>query len=187
MAPILRRSPSSGPLANDQPSFVDLLSRAILPFRNLKTELAVRDAQMISIPSTYTHIIDSPGVVVGIVLGTVCGFILVIWVLALIFSPRGPFPSGDTGTVISSSETSWTFSSYTKSRSRRRRQPEVVEVQESPTASRVSDGRAFAEVYDEEYDSPPHSPRRSHRRSSGYKGVNPREYGGGGRSARRAR
>ena len=174
-----------GNFARNVPNVLDFFFRAISPSDTLNTEHSRRDAAMISIPSTYTHIVDSPGIVVAIVFAVVCGFVLVIWVLALVFSRRGPFPSGDTGTVISS-ETS--LSTYARNRYRRRRQREMSETHTSQSASRVSDGQAFAEVYDEEeYDSPPQSPRRAHRRGGGYRSVDPREYAGGGRSIRHVR
>lgn len=137
--------------------------------------LGRRDSKMIAIPNTYTDITDSPGIVAAIVLGTVCGFVLLIWVVALIFNRRGMFPQGDTGTVVSSSETSASFA-FSKSQ---RRRPEVAEVHgggRRASRERVREEDEFAEVYDEdEYESPPPPSRR---RGSGYRAVNPRRYGG---------
>lgn len=64
----------------------------------------------------------------------------------------------------------------------------MSETHTGQSASRVSDGQAFAEVYDEEeYDSPPQSPRRAHRRGGGYRRVDPREYAGGRHAIRHVR
>ena len=179
MAPLPRNLISTEKLAEHITHAGDILSRAVAGFSGPTTssrsspQLASRDTQMISIPNTYTDITDSPGIVVAIVFATVCGFVLVIWVIALIFNRRGMFPAGDTGTVVSSTETSVSF--FSGSRRKHGRRPEVVEVHGRRSSGRVRDSEEFAEAYDEdEYESRP----PSRRRSSGYRSVNTRRHGG---------
>ncbi|ODH49506.1 hypothetical protein GX48_04448 [Paracoccidioides brasiliensis] len=127
-----------------------------------------RREQMISIPSTYSSFTSSPGVVVGIVIGTVGGFVLFIWVLFLIFGGRTTAVVDDTTTVTADSRAQHSQS--------RRRRPEVVDVMSGSTSSSSDD---VIEVF-EEVSSGSHSPRRTKSKPSGsYRTTNPNEYGGG--------
>ncbi|KKZ64294.1 hypothetical protein EMCG_09726 [[Emmonsia] crescens] len=136
-----------------------------------------RRDRMISIPSTYSSFTSSPGTVVGIVVGTVGGFVLLIWILFLIFGGRATVVD-DMTTVTDDSR-----SLPHRSQSHRRR-PEVIEVMSESTSSRSED---VVEVF-EELSTPSQSERRSYsKRTGSYRTVDPREYGGGRAPGRRVR
>ncbi|KLJ05443.1 hypothetical protein EMPG_11069 [Blastomyces silverae] len=137
-----------------------------------------RRDRMISIPSTYSSFTSSPGTVVGIVVGTVGGFVLVIWILFLIFGGRAT-ATDDTTTVTDDSRPPRRSPSH-------RRRPEVIETFSS-SASSPSSGEDVVEVF-EELSTPSQSERRSYsKRTGSYRAVDPRQYGGGRGSGRRVR
>ncbi|PGH07139.1 hypothetical protein GX51_01926 [Blastomyces parvus] len=137
-----------------------------------------RRDRMISIPSTYSSFTSSPGTVVGIVVGTVGGFVLVIWILFLIFGGRV--------TVIDDATTVTDDSRPPRRSQSHRRRPEVIEVF-SESASSPSSGEDVVEVF-EELSTPSQSERRSYsKRTGSYRTVDPRRYGGGASSGRRGR
>lgn len=141
---------------------------------------------MISIPATYNGPTPSPGIVVAIVFGTVIAFVLVLCLISYIIGGRATHLESDYSDDFESRRSR--SRSHHRSRSRRRRRPEVVEVEYSRTgSSRSMSDDDVVEVF-EELDSPPESPGRAYdRRSGGYRTVDPREYGGGGRSRRSVR
>lgn len=146
--------------------------------------------QMVSIPNTYGELDTSPepGVVAGIVLGTVGGVILILYLLYLIFG-RKPARVVDDGRSRSRSRSPYIerseMSEVTRSRSRTplprsRSRRDTVVVEESYTASSAGDEDDVVEVFEEHSPSPP-------RRGGGYRTVDPYEYGGGGRPMRNVR
>lgn len=69
---------------------LDLPSKVILGPRQQETTLLPVNG-VVAIPATYTDLNGPPaGQVVGIVLGSVFGFILLIWLLYSIFGPKEP-------------------------------------------------------------------------------------------------
>ncbi|PGH09912.1 hypothetical protein AJ80_07624 [Polytolypa hystricis UAMH7299] len=138
----------------------------------LRSPLHRRKVEMVSIPSTYTGMNSSPGAVVGIVLGTVAAFILVVYLLFIFFGPR------EDPLLVEQSESSV---SSLSSRHHRRRRPDVIEVHEESTLSPSED---IVEVFEEDSVS---SPRRTYSKRGSYRTVDPSEYGGGRRSIRHVR
>jgi hypothetical protein len=132
-----------------------------------------RETQMVAIPATYSGLNSSPGVVVGIVLGTVGGFIIVVWLLYMIFSSGGDNTTSSGSTIISEVV-----------RRQVRRRPEVVEVRVARSTSRSRHQRSLSSEEDDSEVSPQHRTRRPSRT---YRTVDPREYGGGDRPARHVR
>ncbi|EEP82307.1 predicted protein [Uncinocarpus reesii 1704] len=132
---------------------------------------------MLSIPNTYTGPHTSAGIVIGAVLAAAGGFILLF--LILFFTVNRRAISASESVVVSES----TRSRRSRAQSRPRRTPEVVDVRSSVTDSMMEED--YVEVFEEE-DSIDEPPRRN-RRSSGYRTVNPREYGGGHRPMREVR
>src|SRR5437762_7465005 len=45
-----------------------------------------RETQMVAIPATYSGLNASPGTIVGIVLGSVAGFVVLVWLLHMAFT-----------------------------------------------------------------------------------------------------
>jgi hypothetical protein len=64
--------------------------------------LARRQIAVLAIPTTYTGLNTGPqpGTVVGIVLGSVAGFLLLIWVLYTCFGVDIPFPGWGNRVVV---------------------------------------------------------------------------------------
>lgn len=88
--------------------------------------LAKRQAAVLAIPTTYTGL-DSgppPGSVVGIVLGSVAGFLLLLWVLHTCFGAANPF--GGSRTIIEG-EVVRQRSTVSRSRSRSRHETIILE------------------------------------------------------------
>lgn len=158
----------------------------------------------ISIPSTYGRLNDSPpaGTVVGIVLGSVAGFVLLMYVLFLAVNPGGVARGAPTATASSVSMSMEEESMRSRRRgSRRRSEVEVLEERESfrdsyrrrPTSrhdrivveeSLATSNDDVVEVIEEESsaatsDMSPRPPRRSRR---GVRHVDPLAYGGEGDS-----
>ncbi|PGH09196.1 hypothetical protein AJ79_05725 [Helicocarpus griseus UAMH5409] len=164
------------------PSLSSLTSSFLTTSKSLSPALSPsasrqRREQMISIPSTYTSFTSSPGAVVGIVIGTVGGFVLLIWILFLIFGGRTAVVD-DATTVTEDTRPPY------RSQSSHRRRPEVIEVMSGTTSTSQSED--VVEVYEEMSDH--HSPRRTYsKRSGSYRTVDPHEYGGGRGMGRRVR
>ena len=181
----------------------NLLSRASGPSSS-SIRLPKRQNQILAIPTTYAGLNDgpAPGEVAGIVIGAVGGFLLILWLLYTCFS-MGNF-GGIGGTEVveeeiirrrsrsprrsrSHSETI----EITKSRSPVRRERIVVE--ETRRVSRPPDPEPaetvddIVEVIEEHSLSPPPPSRRTSKRTSGYRNVDPAEFGGGGRPMRKVR
>ncbi|CAF9905334.1 MAG: hypothetical protein GOMPHAMPRED_003119 [Gomphillus americanus] len=165
------------------PSLVHHFTSAVLNIRQ----------QIVAIPATYTPPANnpSPGTVVGIVLGVVLGIAFILWVLYTVFNANNP--SGATEVEIIKRPRK----SRTEARSDRTRS-EVIEV--SRTRARSEPRRQREVIVEEEVrraPAPPeedvvvvieeHSPVRRQRRSSGYRNVDPNEFGGGRRDRRGVR
>lgn len=159
----------------------------------------------VSIPASYGGLTTGPppGTVVGIVLGSVGGVVIILYLTFLALNPGG-IARGSGGS--SSIDEEVVVRSRRGGSSRRSDMIEVVEehgsrprsyrrppshdriiVEESATGTATSDGRDFVEVYEEESSgissaSPP--PRRGGR---GYRSVDPLAYGGGSSQGSRHR
>jgi hypothetical protein len=172
--------------------------------------LAKRDIvprQMVAIPATYTNQNGTPpGQVVGITLGSVAGFILLIWLIYTLAGPKNAAVVDD-ATIISDQTESVVQRRKSRASSRRRSEMRQREYMEPPHVvgvertiveeTRVRDGsripppprshrsgRSRSPSVDEvvviEDNSPPRRSSRSKRRSSGqYRSVDPGLYAGG--------
>lgn len=166
------------------------LSSAIIHF---ESSIVRRATQVVSIPATYGGLDagPSPGTVAGIILGSVGGFILVLYVIYTAFAWTNGRSVIEEEVVVR------------RSPSHRRRSREVVEVvrSRSPPRSRhhhdrvVVDESVTTQTEDdvveviEEASSVEQPPRRtrSKRTSGSYRTVDPYEYGGGDIPPRRVR
>jgi hypothetical protein len=161
------------------------------------------------IPADYGNINDSqpPGTVIGIVLGSVAGFLLILWLIYTLMGGNmamaGATSSSDVGSVVIQRKRSRRGSSRRTSRTETvevRRPPvervERIVVEERREASRsrpvatvLSDsvGSEDEVVVIEEH-SPPRRASSSKKvkevRESGYRAVDPMAYGGGDRPLR---
>lgn len=158
----------------------------------------------ISIPSTYGHLNSGPppGTVAGIVLGTVGGVILILYLTFLALNPGG-LARGNSASVIDEevvtvrsrrspshrSEVIEVVEERERDHDRRRdsyRRPgsrRHITVEESVTGTSMTEHSDVVEVIEEE-SSGLSSVSPSHRRGGGgggrgYRTVDPREYGGG--------
>lgn len=156
----------------------------------------------ISIPSTYGRLHDSPaaGTVVGIVLGSVAGFVLLMYVLFLAVNPGGVARGTATASSVSMSMDEEESVRSRRRPSRRRSDIEVIEepefrdsyrrrpvsrhdriVVEESLATSATQEEDLVEVIEEESssapsDMSPRPPRRSRR--GGVRHVDPMAYGG---------
>jgi hypothetical protein len=157
----------------------------------------LRRQSMISVPTSYSSLNSgpSPGTVVGIVLGSVAGFLILLWLLYSCFGSG--FVSIDEGSVIvrerkrSHRTSSHRASETVEVRRERPRTPAVERIiveerRESRPAPVVSsDGSRSDEVVVIEEHSPPR--RSKSKRDSGYRTVDPLAYAGGDRPMREVR
>lgn len=158
----------------------------------------LRRQQVVAIPTTYsnTNPGSNPGQIAGIVLGSVAGFILILWLLYTVFGGGG----GSGGAVVEervirrrsrsprprSVSRSETIEVQSRHRSpapppRREVRRETIVVEETRRPAPVEREDDIVEVIEE------HSPPRRVRsqRNSGYRNVDPDEYGGGDRPMRK--
>lgn len=155
----------------------------------------------VSIPSTYgrLHSSPAPGTVAGIVLGSVGGVVLILYLTFLALNPgglaRGSSSVIDEEVVVRSRPGSRRHSDMIEvvegrdrrhDSYRRRLSPrDQITVEESMTGSQTTDSRRndFIEVMEEEssgLSSVSRPPRmRSRSRRSGVRSVNPHDHGGG--------
>ncbi|KAJ5082318.1 hypothetical protein N7532_011361 [Penicillium argentinense] len=170
----------------------------------LSTELSARYTT-VSIPASYGGLDSSPppGTVAGIVLGSVGGVVIILYLTFLALNPGGIARGGSSSTV----DEEVVVRSRRPGSSRRSDMIEVVEergsrprsyrrppshgdrivVEESTTGTTTTDDRDVVEVFEEESSavssaSPP--PRRGGR---GYRSVDPLAYGGGSSQGSRYR
>lgn len=180
------------------------LSRASTPITT-SIALAKRQVAITPIPTKYADLDKgpAPGTVVGIVIGSVAGFLLILWLLYTCFT-LGGFPGGG-GDVVEEEivrrrsrsprrrRTHSETIEITKSRSPPRRQRERVVVEETRRVSRPPEPEPeetiddIVEVIEEHSPSPPPPSRRTSKRTSGFRTVDPAEFGGGGRPMRKVR
>ncbi|KAL1856630.1 hypothetical protein Plec18170_003600 [Paecilomyces lecythidis] len=159
---------------------------------NSGSSLVRRQTQVVSIPATYGGLNagPSPGVVAGIILGSVGGFLLLLYIIyTAVAWNNSRFNITEEDIVVQ------------RSPSHRRRSREVVEVvrSRSPPRSRhhhdriVVDESVTTQTEDdvveviEEASSVEPAPRRSRRSGGSYRTVDPYEYGGGQAPPRRVR
>jgi hypothetical protein len=162
---------------------------------------------IVAIPASYGNLDAGPppGTVVGIVLGSVAGFLLVLWLLYTCFNGGiGGYVDDDVSSVVVRRKSRGTRTT-TSRRTGSRRHSETVEVRrERPTpvvpvviveerrprpraVSVVRSERSADEVVVIEEPSPPRR-SKSNRRSSGqYRTVDPMAYGGGDGPVREVR
>lgn len=168
--------------------------------------ISKRQTRIVAVPAEYAGLNSgpAPGAVAGIVLGSVGGFLLILWLIYSCFS-MGRFGGGDEvieEEVVRRKSRSPRRSrmrsetiEISKSRSPPRRERVVVE--ETRRVSRPSEPEPEAtepiddivEVIEERSESPsiPPSRRPSRRAPGGFRTVDPAEFGGGDRPMRRVR
>lgn len=181
------------------------------PLRHLTRSLASlfrRQVDPSVIPTTYSGLNTgpTPGTVVGIVFGSVAGFLLVLWLIYSIFVTR-PFSrdisSVEEEVVVRRRSRSPRRSSPRRSSPRRppssRSRSETIEVSRNRSPPRRETRRETVILEETRRPSPrgedivevieEHSPvrrvRRESRRESGYRTVDPEAYGGGDRPLRK--
>lgn len=147
--------------------------------------LEKRQQYILAIPTTYDTINDSPapGAVAGITLGAVFGSILVLWLILLIFRVYAGRSSVVKTEIIEKHHHNKRKKSRSRGRSEmteRRRVKEEVRIERS--VSRPA--REESVVVEEEDEDiveviEEHSPERRPKRNSGFRTVDPAEFGGG--------
>ncbi|KAI4124511.1 MAG: hypothetical protein LQ347_005713 [Umbilicaria vellea] len=165
-----------------------------------------RRQTIVAIPATYANLNSgpAPGTVVGIVLGSVAGFLLLLWLIYTCFNMNGR----RSGSVISeeeivrrrsrsprrrrsrSSAGRTEISEISRTRSVQREPPrrearhETIIIEETrrapPEREREDD---IVEVIEDH--SPPRRSRRGSQRQTGYRNVDPGVYGGGSAPVRK--
>lgn len=181
-----------------------LLSRASSPITT-SVSSQKRQTQILAIPTTYAGLNDgpAPGSVAGIVIGSVCGFLLILWLLYTCFNMGGL--GGGVGEIVEEEIVRHRSRSPRRDRSRsetieisKSRSPpqprERIIMEETRRVSRPPDPEPeetiddIVEVIEEQSISPPPPSRRpSKRTSGGYRTVDPADFGGGRRSMRHVR
>ena len=176
----------------------DLLGSLENPSKTVSS--LVKRQTIVAIPTTYTGLNagPDPGTVAGIVLGSVGGLLLVLWLIYTCFNLGGRGGAVGVEEVVHRRSRSPRRSRRSETRSevievsRRSRTPppprnrrETIIIEESRRPAPVSERREddIVEVI-EEHSPPP--PRRS-RRASGYRNVDPNEFAGGRDSLRHVR
>lgn len=157
-------------------------------FRRATSTRLTKRQNIVAIPATYQIPLNnpSPGTVVGIVLGVVLGICFVLWVIYTVFNLNKD--NGPSVEIIKTrparksrhsarSETIEVSRPRPRSLPRRTREVVVEEIRRAPVAPEDD----IVEVIEE------HSPVRRSRRSSGYRNVDPNEFGGGRRDRRGVR
>ncbi|KAJ9629110.1 hypothetical protein H2204_009050 [Knufia peltigerae] len=196
---------SSRALAADSPPAITPRSQLVeepvfLRPRGDHQGLARRQQNVIlAIPTTYAGLNSgpAPGALAGIVLGSIAGFILVLYVLLSAFR-FGIF--GNRQTVVEEEIVRHHHQSR-RSRSRSRAMTEVSHHHHSPRRERVVREREETVVVEEhvepsasadddiveviEEHSPERPPKRGPNGRSGYRTVDPAEFGGGSRPIRK--
>lgn len=181
----------SGPHARKLPS-----SWSIISVRNLTTKISSlirRQTQVLPIPATYAGLNagPDPGIVVGITLGSVAAFLLILWLLYTCFGQAGGggqvvqeevirrrSRSPRRRSVVSRSETIEIASPPRRERTPPRREParrETIVIEET---LRRDDEDDIVEVI-EEHSPPPRRNRSSRNSGGGYRPVEPNRYAGG--------
>ncbi|EXJ87944.1 hypothetical protein A1O1_04871 [Capronia coronata CBS 617.96] len=167
------------------------VSQAIHPVLIPASPLSKRQNAILAIPTTYAGLNSgpAPGALVGIVLGSIAGFILILYIFLSAFRLSGYGSNRET--VVEEDVVRHRRRSPRRSRSRSRamteasgpRRERVVEervvVEEDVAPSAEED---IVEVIEE------HSPERPARKPSGrsgYRTVDPAEFGGGNRPMRK--
>jgi hypothetical protein len=169
-------------------------SWSIVSIRTLTTKvssLVRRQTQMLPIPATYSGLNAGPdsGTVVGITLGSVAAFLLILWLLYTCLGQRGSGGQVVDEEVIrrrsrsprrrsvSRSETIEITSPPRRERTPPRREPSRRETIVIEETRRRDDEDDIVEVIEEHSPPPPRRVRSS--RNSGYRNVEPDRYAGG--------
>ena len=186
----LRSIPSLEPRASSTPTKT-IAVRTLQPLTRSISAL-LRRQTILPIPATYSGLEDGPpaGVVVGITLGSVGGFLLVLWLLYSCFNQGGNNRTVVEEEVVRRRSRSPPRRSRSRSetieiRSPPRREPprrETVVITETRRPAEREDD--IVEVIEEE-SPPPRRSSRTERVSGGYRTVDPDAYGGGSRPMRK--
>jgi hypothetical protein len=163
--------------------------------------LSKRQTAILAIPTRYAGLNSGPppGTVAGIVLGSVAGFLLLLWLIYACLSQGGIGLGG--GQVIEEEIVRRRSRSPRRSRSHsetieiqksrspvRRERERIVVEEETRRVSRPPDpDQDIVEVIEENSVSASPPPRRTSKRASGYRTVDPTGFGGGGRPMRKVR
>ena len=157
----------------------------------------------ISIPATYGNLNSgpAPGTVAGIVLGSVGGVVIILYLTFLALNPGGLARGSSASTVDEEVIVRSRRAPSSRRRSemievveerdrrdsyRRRMSPDRIVVEESMTGTATTDGDNVIQVFEEESSgissASPRPPRRARSYRSGVRTVDPLEYGGGSES-----
>ena len=202
-------SPSSGPsiIRRALKTIAHLTARKSQQTSPASLLLSKRQTQILAIPTIYEGLDAGPppGTVVGIVLGSVAGFLLLLWLLYTCTNLGGGYSAfGGWGrqTVVEEEIIRRRSRSRSPSRSRSRgSRTETAEVQSVRSPSRRRRETIIVEERTTSRPPPPreddivevieeHSPvrrpsRRESKRTSGFRTVDPAEMGGGDRPMRK--
>ncbi|MCJ1439078.1 hypothetical protein MMC27_008469 [Xylographa pallens] len=178
-------------------------SAALQPLIRTVSSIARRQQGVFPIPASYAGLNAGPdaGTVVGITLGSVAGFLLILWLLYTCFNMGNGMGNGAIVAEEVVSRRSLSPPRPRRSRPSRTRSPsrsEMSEVQSPPRREQsrretviIEETRRPAERDDdiveviEEHSPPPRRVRSQ--RVSGYRPVDPDAYGGGERPLRKVR
>jgi hypothetical protein len=195
MAPLPLQSPHDEILAV-LPRSLSFIHTATATIPNTVMPLQRRQS-MVSVPTSYSSLNSgpSPGTVVGIVLGSVAGFLLLLWFLYSCFG-SGLVDIEEGSVIVKERKRSHRSSSHRASetvevRRERPRTPIVERIvveerrESRPVPVASSEGSRSDEVIVIEEHSPPR--RSKSKRESGYRTVDPLAYAGGDRPMREVR
>ncbi|KIX03289.1 uncharacterized protein Z518_06841 [Rhinocladiella mackenziei CBS 650.93] len=172
------------------------VSEAVQPIYVHPSALSKRQNAVLAIPTTYAGLNDgpAPGAVVGIVLGSIAGFILVLYILLSAFRLSGYWVRDSYEEEVvrhhhhrrsprRSRSHSRVMTEVSSPRRERivREHEETVVVEEHPSS--VVEEEDIVEVIEEH--SPERRPKRGPSGRSGFRTVDPAEFGGGGRPIRK--
>jgi hypothetical protein len=168
-----------------------LIHTSVTTISSTAATLLRRQSAIIAIPASYSDLNSgpSPGAVAGIVLGSVAGFVLLLWLLYALFG-SGIVVSEEGSVVVKerkrSNRTSSRRVSETVEVRRQRPRSPVVDriVVEEERETRTAPAGSAEEIVVIEEHSPPR--RSKSKRDSGYRVVDPMAYGGGDQPMRKS-
>ena len=181
-------SPPSPPLSTgSEDQLADVVARSALSALH-DGHLWRRQQPLVIIPTTYSNLNDgpTPGTVVGIVLGSVFGFLLLLWLIYTCINMGDRVSYAEEEVVVAhdrrgsrSSRNSRSTPPRPRSRSPIRTESRVEErvIVEERRSARSPDDE-IVEVIEEDEPPPRTRPGRN-RPHSGYRSVDPDRYGGG--------
>ncbi|EXJ86646.1 hypothetical protein A1O3_03599 [Capronia epimyces CBS 606.96] len=181
-----KRTLTDGVLTSRSP-----VSEVIHPILIAPSSLSKRQNAILAIPTTYAGLNNgpAPGAIVGIILGSIAGFVLILYIILSAYRLSG---YGNRETVVEEEVIHHRRRSPRRSRSRSQAMTEVS----SPHRERVVEERVVVEehlspsVEEEDIvevieEHSPERPARKHSGRSGYRTVDPAEFGGGSRPMRK--